>query len=102
MPSVEANVIASLLVDEIISRHYAPRVLLCDRGITFLSYVVHFVKIFQIQKVNTSSYHPKTDLILTYVTLWRCLFLKDWDEFITPILFAHRTSVSEAIGDSPF
>ena len=50
MPSVEANVIASLLVDEIISRHYAPRVLLCDRGITFLSYVVHFVKIFQIQR----------------------------------------------------
>ena len=37
MPSVEANVIASLLVDEIISRHWAPRVLLCDRGITFLS-----------------------------------------------------------------
>lgn len=61
MPSVEANVIASLLVDETISRQYAPRVLLCDRGITFLSYVVHFVKIFQIQKVNTSSYHPKTD-----------------------------------------
>ena len=37
VPSVEANVIASLLVDEIISRHWAPRVLLCDRGITFLS-----------------------------------------------------------------
>ena len=64
MPSVEANVIASLLVDEIISRHYATRVLLCDRGITFLSYVVHFVKIFQIQKVNTSSYHPKTDCLV--------------------------------------
>ena len=54
MPSVEANVIASLLVDEIISRHYAPRVLLCDRGITFLSYVVHFVKIFQIQRAILS------------------------------------------------
>ena len=47
MPGVEANVIASLLVDEIISRHCAPRVLLCDRGITFLSKVVHFVKYFK-------------------------------------------------------
>ena len=47
MPSVEANVIASLLVDEIISRHWAPRMLLCDRGVTFLSKVVHFVKYFK-------------------------------------------------------
>ena len=27
---------------------------------------------------------------------------KDWDEFIPRILFAHRTSVLDAIGDSPF
>lgn len=27
---------------------------------------------------------------------------KDWDEYILPILFAHWTSVCEAIGDSPF
>ena len=61
MPSVEATVIARLLIDEIISRHGAPRVLLSDRGTNFLSKVVAEVcKIFQIQKVNTSSYYPKT------------------------------------------
>ena len=27
---------------------------------------------------------------------------KDWDDFIPLILFAHQTSISEAIGDSPF
>ena len=27
---------------------------------------------------------------------------KDWDEFLPLILFAHRTSISEAIGDTPF
>ena len=27
---------------------------------------------------------------------------KDWDDFIPLILFAHRTSISETIGDSPF
>ena len=26
---------------------------------------------------------------------------KDWDDFIPVILFAHRTSISEAIGESP-
>ena len=60
--SVEATVIARLLIDEIISRHGAPRVLLSARGTNFLSEVVAEVcKIFQIQKVNTSSYHPQTD-----------------------------------------
>ena len=62
MPSVEATVIARLLIDEIISRNGAPRVLLSDRGTNFLSKVVAEVcKIFPIQKGNTSSYHPPTD-----------------------------------------
>ena len=50
VPSVEATVIAHLLIDEIISRHGAPRVLLSDRGTNVLSRVVSEVcKIFQIQ-----------------------------------------------------
>ena len=62
MLSVEATVIARLLIDEIISRHRTPRVWLSDRGTNFLSTIVAEVcKIFQIQKVNTSSYHPQTD-----------------------------------------
>ena len=40
VPSVEATVIARLLVDEIISRHGAPRVLLSDRGTNFLFKIV--------------------------------------------------------------
>ena len=27
---------------------------------------------------------------------------KDWDDFVPLILFAHRTSISEVIGDPPF
>ena len=111
MPSVEATVIARLLIDEIISRHGAPRVLLSDRGTNFLSKVVAEVcKIFQIQKVNTSSYHPQTDGLVERFNSTLCQSLsmyvsknqKDWDEFIPLVLFAHRTSVLDAIGDSPF
>ena len=62
MPSVEAIIIARLLIAEIISRHRTSRVWLCDRGTNFLSTIVAEVsKIFQIQKVYTSSYHPQTD-----------------------------------------
>ena len=111
VPSVEAFVIARLLVDEIIARHGAPRVLLSDRGTNFLSRLVAEVcKIFQIQKVNTSSYHPQTDGLVERFNSTLCQSLsmyvaknqKDWDDFIPLILFAHRTSISEAIGDSPF
>ena len=107
MPRVEANVIASLLVSENISRHWAPRELLCARGITFLSKVVHFVKYFKFKRsilpvIIQRQLVLHKDLILTYVSLCRCVSVKDWDEFIPPILFALRTSISEAIGDSPF
>ena len=44
-----------------ISRHWASRVILSDRRISFLPKVVHFVKYFKFKKVNTFSYHPKTD-----------------------------------------
>ena len=111
VPSVEANVIARLLVDEIIARHGAPRVLLSDRGTNFLSKLVAEVcKIFQIQKVNTSSYHPQTDglverfnsTLCQSLSMYVARYQKYWDDFIPLILFAHRTSISEAINDSPF
>lgn len=102
--------IARLLVDEIISRHGALRVLLSDRGTNFLSKIVADVcKIFQIHKVNTSSYHPQTDGLVERFNSTLCQSLsmyvaknqKDGDDFIPLILFAHRTSILEAIGDSP-
>ena len=111
VPSVQATVIARLLVDEITSRHGAPRVLLSDRGTKFLSKVVaEICNSFQIQKINTSSYHAQTDGLVERFNSTLCQSLsmyvsknqKDWDEFIPLILFAHRTSVLDAIGDSPF
>ena len=111
VPNAEATVIARLLVDDIIARYGAPKVLLFDRGKNFLSKLVAEVcKIFQIHKVNTSSYHPQTDGLVERFNSTLCQSLsmfvakdqKDWDEYIPFILFAHRTSNCEAIGDSPF
>lgn len=103
--------VARLLVDEILARHGAPRALPSDRGTNFLSKLVAEVcKIFQIQKVNTSSYHPQTDGPVERFNYTLCQSFsmyvpknqKDWDDFIPSILFAHQTSISEAIGDFPF
>lgn len=109
--ALRQHVISRLLVNEIVTRHGAPRVLLPDRGKNFLSKMVADVcKIFRIHKVNTSSYHPQTDGLVERFNSTLCQSLsmyvaknkKDWDDFIPLVLFAHRTSILEAIGDSPF
>ena len=72
--------------------------------------IAEVCKIFQIHKVNTSSYHPQTDGLVERFNSTLCQSLsmyvakdqKDWDEYIPLIQFAHRTSICEAIGDSPF
>ena len=83
--------------------HGTPRVLLSDTGAKFLSKLVAEVcKIVQIQKVNTSSYHPQTDELVERFNSILCPSLsmyvaknqKDWGDFIPIILFAHRTSIS--------
>ena len=59
--------------------------------------------------MNTS-HHPQTDGLVERFnsTLSQSLSMcmvknqNDWDDFIPLILFAHRTSISEAIGDSAF
>ena len=63
-----------------------------------------------VQKLNSSSYHPQTDGLVERFNSTLCQSLsiyvskkqKDWDDFTPLILFAHRTCVLNAIGDSPF
>ena len=60
--------------------------------------------------MNTSSYHPPTDVLVESFNSTLCQSLskyvaknqKDWDDFIPLILCAHRTTISKAIDDSPF
>ena len=109
--SIAAPVVARLLVDEIISRHGAPRVLLSDRGSNFLSNLVKEVcTLFRIRKVNTTAYHPQCDglverfnsTIATTLSMFVSRDQKDWDIHIPSVLFAYRVSISESTGDSPF
>ena len=109
--SIAAPVVARLLVDEIISRHGAPRVLLSDRGSNFLSNLVKEVcTLFRIWKVNTTAYHPQCDglverfnsTIATTLSMFVSRDQKDWDIHIPSVLFAYRVSISESTGDSPF
>lgn len=88
--SVEATVIARLLVDEVISRHGAPITLLSDRGTNFMSALVKEVcKLFSIRKLSTTSYHPQTNAITERynstltdsISMYVSSHGRDWDIF---------------------
>ena len=109
--SIEAPVIARLLVDEIFARHGAPRTLLSDRGSNFLSSLVAEVcRLLNTKKVNTTAYHPQTDglverfnnTLAEAISSFVCSNQQDWDIYIPAILFAYRTSPCVSTGDSPF
>ena len=111
VPSIEASVIARLLVDEIFCRQGAPRTRLSDRGSNFLSSLVSEVcKLLNTKEVNTTAYHPQTDGLVERFnnTLAEAIssFLssnqQDWDVYLPAIHFAYRTSPSVTTGDSPF
>ena len=111
LPSTEAPRIAQLLVDEILSRHGAPRTLLSDRGPNFLSYIVKEVcKLMNTRKANTTAYHPQTDGLVERFngTLAEGLSMyvsgnqKDWDRHLPLVLFAYRVSPHASTRESPF
>ena len=62
LPSCEAHRIASLLINEIMTRHSAPRCLPCDRGRSFLAAIVkETCRMMNTPKPNTTAYNPQTD-----------------------------------------
>ena len=111
VPSIEASVIARLLVDEIFCRQGAPRTRLSDRGSNFLSSLVSEVcKLLNTKKVNTTAYHPQTNglverfnnTLAEAISSFVSSNQQDWDVYIPTIQFAYRTSPSVSTGDSPF
>lgn len=109
--TIDAPVVARLIMDEIVARHGAPRTLLSDRGKNFLSKLVKEVcHMINTRKVNTSSYHPQTNglverfngVLVQALSHFCSDNQKDWDLYIPSVLFGYRTSPSAATGESPF
>ncbi|XP_038047480.1 uncharacterized protein K02A2.6-like [Patiria miniata] len=112
LATTNAATIARALFDYVICEHGCPVTLLSDRGANFLSNIVREVcLIMQTQKLNTSSYHPQCNavqerfnsVILDTVSHYVNEFQTNWDQYITAIQFAYRsTPADNSIGFSPF
>ena len=112
LPDAKAHTIAVALLDHVISRHSAPRVILSDRGQNFLSSIVReLCNIFDTRKVHSSAYRPQTQGLVErwHSTLYQMLSKyissdqSDWDEMLPMCLFAYRTTTAtESTELSPF
>jgi transposase InsO family protein len=102
LKTMEATEIALILYNEIICRYGAPEVILTDRGQNFMSKLIQEIcKLFQITKLQTSSYHPATNascerfnsVILQTLRTYGSRSQEDWPKLLPSIMFAYRTSV---------
>lgn len=111
LPSGSAAEVASFFLEAIFLRHGAPRILLSDRGRTFLSKLLDDVlRASNTIHKTTSSYHPQTnglterfhrtlsDMISMYINPDHT----NWDVILPFVTFAYNTAVQRTTGYSPF
>ena len=109
LPDTSAQGVALALADWT-SRFGAPLVLLSDRGSSFLNYVIPiFSRLWGFNQMFTAAYTPQSnglverfnatleDMIRVYAMETGAL----WDETISAILFAYRTSFHSGVNTSP-
>lgn len=103
--------VAECILHHIILRHGAPRILLSDRGLTFLATIVEeLLRASNIVHKTTSGYHPQTnglterfhrtlsDMISTYISPDH----SNWDIILPFVTFAYNTARQRTTGYSPF
>jgi hypothetical protein len=108
---IKAETVAKFIYEEIICRHGTPEELLSDRGLSFMNQVVdQLCTKFQVKHRLTSPYRPQTNGMIERFnrTLGECIAKlindndKEWDEYISSVLFAYRTMKHKSTGYSPF
>ena len=107
----EAKTIAKVFINEIVSRHSAPKILLSDQAKEFMSKLIEEISSYlTINKINTTAYHPQCNGLTERFNATLCQVLStytnenqtNWDEFIQVALFAYRTSIQETTLKTPF
>ncbi|UYV84440.1 hypothetical protein LAZ67_X002171, partial [Cordylochernes scorpioides] len=111
LPRGTATEIADSFLKRIELRHGAPKILISDRGSSFLSKLLtQVLKICNTIHKKTTSYHPQTngqtermnrtltDMISMYIDEKH----QNWDEILPFVTFAYNSSVQETTGYSPY
>lgn len=111
LPDQEARTIAHVIVEQVICRYGAPRVLLTDRRRNFQSHLIEeILLLLGIKQRATTAYHPQCDGLVerfNRTLLERLAFYvnnthDNWDDLIPYALFAYRTARHESTQFSPY
>lgn len=111
MPDITATRVADAVVEHIVLRHGCPAKLLSDRGSQFMSNLFkRMSERLGIKKVFSSAYHPQTngqvERLNRYIACALSAYVSerqdDWDDYLEAIAFAYRTSLIDAIENTPF
>ena len=111
MRNQEAAAIAKILFDHVICVHGCPLQILTDQGANFGSDLFHeLCKFMSIDKIRTSPYKPSTNgNIERFHGTMHAMLAKlidenqrDWDQKLSAVAFAYRTSVHETTKFTPY
>ena len=110
VPDRRALRLAKLLAEEIVPVFGVPEALLSDRGANLLSHLMmDLCQMLGVRKLNTTSYHPQCDGMVehfnrTLKTMFRKhvdQFGKQWDQYLSGLLWAYRNTPHESTGEKP-
>ena len=109
-PDHGAETIAEKLVDDVICRHGAPRMIHTDQGKDFDSKLIKALcELLEIEKTRTTQQLESDGLMerlnKTLITMIRSLVdeeQKTWDTILPKVLLGYRSSVQSTTGYSPF
>src|SRR6266540_1484576 len=110
LANANARNVANFLYEDIICRHGCSRKIISDRGTHFNNQVIeNLLERFKVRHNLSTPYHPKTNGLVERFNKTLCESLaklneerKNWDEYISPTLFAYRTKINKSTQFTPF
>src|SRR6266498_2966820 len=104
LTNTNAKSVANFIYEDIICRHGYPRKIISDRGSYFNNQVIEkLLERFKIRHNLSIPYHPKTNELVERFNKILCESLaklneerENWDEYISPTLFAYRIKINKS------
>jgi hypothetical protein len=111
VPNQRTSTIATALTEKVFLEYGFPAELLSDRGTNFMSELFReLLALFKVRKITTLAYRPATNgvverfnhTLVSMIAHFVSSDQKDWDSWISYVLFAFRSSPHSTLGLSPF
>jgi hypothetical protein len=107
---IKEEVIAKLMVNEIVPRHGCPTTILSDRAPSFNSKLMEQIYVLlNTNKISTSAYNPShngqverlNETLATMLSMYVNKFQTDWDEYLNVLKGAYMSAPHPVTGYSP-